>query len=61
MDFGPFIMVFVLIVALPVSFLMAGAAIAAVLSVALKSNAVERGSHPQGQRTHRSQPLKALS
>jgi hypothetical protein len=38
-DFGPFIVVFVLVIALPVSFLMAGAAIAAVLSMALKSNA----------------------
>ena len=38
-DFGPFIIVFVLVIALPVSFLMAGAVIAAVLSVALKSNA----------------------
>jgi hypothetical protein len=38
-DFGPFIIVFVLLIALPVSFLMAGAAIAAVLSMALKSNA----------------------
>jgi hypothetical protein len=39
MDFGPFIVVFVLIVVLPVSFLMTGAAIAAVLSHALKTNA----------------------
>ena len=39
MDFGPFVIVFVLIVVLPVSLLMAGAAIAAVLSTALKSNA----------------------
>jgi hypothetical protein len=38
-DFGPFIIVFVLVVALPVSLLMGGAAIAAVLSIALKSNA----------------------
>ena len=39
MDFGPFIMVFLLVVALPVMFLMSGAVIAAVLSMALKSNA----------------------
>ena len=39
MDFGPFIVVFVLIVVLPVSFLMGGAVVAAVLSHALKSNA----------------------
>ena len=39
MDFGPFIVVFVLVIVLPVSFLMAGAAIAAGLSMALKSNA----------------------
>ena len=38
-DFGPFIIVFVLVVGLPVMFLMTGAVIAAVLSVALKSNA----------------------
>jgi hypothetical protein len=38
-DFGPFIVVFVLLIALPVSFLMAGAVIAAVLSHALKTNA----------------------
>ena len=39
MDFGPFIIVFVLLIALPVMFLVAGAVIAAVLSMALKSNA----------------------
>ena len=39
MDFGPFIVVFVLIVVLPVMFLMTGAVIAAVLSMAMKSNA----------------------
>ena len=39
MDFGPFIVVFVLIVVFPVMFLMAGAVIAAVLSMAMKSNA----------------------
>jgi hypothetical protein len=36
---GVVIIVFVLVIVLPVMFLMAGAAIAAVLSVALKSNA----------------------
>ena len=39
MDFGPIIIVFVLIVVLPVVFLMSGALIALVLSMALKSNA----------------------
>ena len=39
MDFGPFIIVFVLLIALPVMFLVTGAVIAAVLSMALKSNA----------------------
>ncbi|MEY2422732.1 MAG: hypothetical protein QOI95_2799 [Acidimicrobiaceae bacterium] len=38
-DFGPFIIVFLLVFALPVSFLVGGAAVAAVLSAALKSNA----------------------
>ncbi|MEY2454666.1 MAG: hypothetical protein QOD92_4240 [Acidimicrobiaceae bacterium] len=38
-DFGPFIIVFVLLVALPVSFFVGGAVIAAVLSHALKTNA----------------------
>ena len=38
-DLGPFIMVFVLVIGLPVMFLMTGAAIAAVLSLALKANA----------------------
>jgi hypothetical protein len=38
-DFGPFIVVFVLVIAMPVMFLMAGAVIAAVLSHALKTNA----------------------
>jgi hypothetical protein len=38
-DFGPFIIVFVLVIGLPVMFLMTGAVIAAVLSMALKSNA----------------------
>jgi hypothetical protein len=38
-DLGPFIMVFVLVIVLPVSFLMGGAVVAAVLSTALKSNA----------------------
>jgi hypothetical protein len=38
-DFGPFIMVFVLVVVLPMSFLIGGAVVAAVLSVSLKSNA----------------------
>src|SRR5260370_7850770 len=36
---GVVVIVFVLVIVLPVSFLMAGAAIAAVLSMALKSNA----------------------
>ncbi|MEY2431680.1 MAG: hypothetical protein QOC92_1405 [Acidimicrobiaceae bacterium] len=39
MDLGPFIIVFVLLIGLPVSFLMGGALVAAVLSIALKSNA----------------------
>lgn len=39
MDFGPFIIVFVLLIALPVSFLVGGAVVAAVLSMSLKSNA----------------------
>jgi hypothetical protein len=38
-DLGPFIIVFVLLIALPVSFLVGGAVVAAVLSIALKSNA----------------------
>ena len=39
MDFGPIIVVFVLLIVLPISFLIAGAVIAMVLSSALKSNA----------------------
>jgi hypothetical protein len=39
MDFGPIIVVFVLVIVLPVSILMGGAVVAAVLSSALKSNA----------------------
>ena len=38
-DFGPIIVVFVLLIVLPISFLIAGAVIAMVLSSALKSNA----------------------
>jgi hypothetical protein len=38
-DLGPFIIVFVLVVGLPVFFLMGGALVAVVLSIALKSNA----------------------
>lgn len=38
-DLGPIIIVIVTVIALPVSFLVAGAVIAAVLSGALKSNA----------------------
>ena len=39
MDFGPIIVVFVLLIVLPISFLIVGAVIAMVLSSALKSNA----------------------
>ena len=39
MDLGPFIMVFLLVIALPVSFLIGGAVVAAVLTMSLKSNA----------------------
>jgi flagellar basal body-associated protein FliL len=39
MDFGPFIIVFMLLIVLPVSFLVGGAVVAMVLSSALKSNA----------------------
>ena len=39
MDFGPIIIVFVLLIVLPVSFLIGGAVVAMVLSSALKSNA----------------------
>ena len=38
-DFGPIIIVFVLLIVLPVSFLIGGAVVAMVLSSALKSNA----------------------
>jgi len=38
-DFGPIIVVFVIVIALPVSFLVGGAVVAAVLSTALKGNA----------------------
>jgi hypothetical protein len=38
-DFGPFIVVFVLVIALPVSFLVGGAVVAAVLSHSLRTNA----------------------
>ena len=39
MDFGPIIIVFVLLIVLPVSFLVGGAIVAMVLSSSLKSNA----------------------
>ena len=39
MDFGPIIMVFLLLIGLPVFFLVSGALIAMGLSVALKRNA----------------------
>jgi hypothetical protein len=39
MDFGPIIIVVVTVIALPVSFLVGGAVVAAVLSGALKKNA----------------------
>ena len=38
-DFGPIIIVFVVVIALPVSFLIGGGIVAAILSSALKSNA----------------------
>ena len=38
-DFGPIIIVFVLLIVLPVSFLVGGAIVAMVLSSSLKSNA----------------------
>lgn len=38
-DFGPVIVVFVLLIVLPVMFLVAGAIVAMALSSALKSNA----------------------
>ena len=38
-DFGPIIIVFVLLIVLPVSFLVGGAIVAMVLSMALKRNA----------------------
>jgi len=41
---GVVIIVFVLVIVLPVSFLMGGAAVAAILSSALKSNA--EATHP---------------
>ena len=46
MDFGPIIIVFLLLIVLPVSMLMGSAVVAAVLSSALKSNAeaVHEGS-----------------
>jgi hypothetical protein len=39
MDFGPIIIVIVTVIALPMSFLIGGAVVAAVLGGALKSNA----------------------
>ena len=39
MDFGPIIIVFVLLIVLPVMFLMGGAMVAMALSAALKANA----------------------
>ena len=39
MDLGPFIIVFVLVIGLPVFFLVGGAVVAIALSIALKSNA----------------------
>jgi uncharacterized BrkB/YihY/UPF0761 family membrane protein len=38
-DFGPFIVVFVLVIVLPMVFIMSGAVVAIILSTALKSNA----------------------
>jgi hypothetical protein len=38
-DFGPIIVVFVLVIAFPVLFLVSGAVIAMALSIALKRNA----------------------
>ncbi|HEX4822571.1 MAG TPA: hypothetical protein VFV00_20345 [Acidimicrobiales bacterium] len=39
MDFGPIIIVFVLLIVLPVTFLVGGAVVAMVLSSQLKANA----------------------
>ena len=39
MDLGPFIIVFVTVIAIPVSILIGGGIVAAVLSASLKSNA----------------------
>jgi flagellar basal body-associated protein FliL len=38
-DFGPIIVVFVLLIVLPVTFLVGGAVVAIALSMSLKSNA----------------------
>ncbi len=42
MDFGPIIIVFVLVIALPVGLFVGGALVAMILSSALKSNAETR-------------------
>ena len=39
MDFGPIIIVFVLLIILPVSFLVGGGVVAMILSMSLKANA----------------------